>query len=531
MNILIAEPMAAAGIEMFRSVAGWNTIVSNPKEYAQHLPEADALLVRSAVKVNKDVLAQAPRLRVIGRAGVGVDNVDLPAATAAGVLVMNTPGGNAISVAEHTLALMLAMARRIPQANLSTKCGKWEKKKLMGNELRGKVLGILGLGSIGREVVRRAAAFEMRILAHDPYVTSQIAKDLGVSLVDLDTLYAESDYITLHMALTPETNRVLSEAAFARMKAGVRIVNCARGELIDEEALRQAIESGKVGGAALDVFLKEPPPAGYPLLQLDPVVATPHIGGSTEEAQEIVGVRIAEQVVEYLKSGVAINAVNMPALSPDQYRTLEPYISMAGRLGQFAAYIASGNPKSVRLAYCGRIGDSSTHLLRNAGVAGVLSRSSSKQRANLVNAMELASQRGWEVVERHERRNGHTDSIVLELETDAGVTTVEGVVLLGKARLIQVDGIYCEASLYGDLLFMKNQDVPGVIGHVGTVLGRNQINIANFSLGRREQAGAEGQPLEAVALVSTDGLVQESVLAQLRENPAVKLARSVALED
>src|SRR5690348_15047993 len=293
MNILIAEPLAAAGVEAFRAQAGWNVIVSSPKEYAQHLAEADALLVRSAVQVTGAVLEKAPKLRVIGRAGVGVDNVDLEAATCAAVLVMNTPGGNAISVAEHTFALMLAMARHIPQANASTRAGKWEKKKFLGNELRGKTLGIVGLGSIGREVVKRARAFEMRILARDPYVTSQIAQDLGVELVPLDELYAESDYITLHVSLTPETERMLSHGAFAKMKSGVRIVNCARGELIDDAALREAIESGKVAGAALDVFSTEPPPAGYPLFALDPVVATPHIGGSTEEAQEIVGIRIA----------------------------------------------------------------------------------------------------------------------------------------------------------------------------------------------------------------------------------------------
>src|SRR5205823_2330439 len=250
MNILIAEPLAAAGIELFQSQPGWNTIVSNPKEYAQHLATADALLVRSAVKVTKDVLAKAPKLRVIGRAGVGVDNVDLDAATAAGVLVMNTPGGNAVSVAEHTLALMLSMARYIPQATASTKSGKWEKKKLLGNELRGKTLGIIGLGSIGREVVRRARAFEMRILAHDPYVTSQIARDLNIELVAIQQLYAQSDYISLHVSLTPETEGLLAREAFAQMKSGVRIVNCARGELIDDGALREAIESGKVAGAA-----------------------------------------------------------------------------------------------------------------------------------------------------------------------------------------------------------------------------------------------------------------------------------------
>src|SRR3954463_13578011 len=265
MNILIAEPLAAAGIEHFKAQDGWNVIVSNPKEYAQHLATADALLVRSVVQVTKAVLENAPKLRVIGRAGVGVDNVDLDAATEAGVLVMNTPGGNAISVAEHTLAMMLAMARHIPQADASTRAGKWEKKKFMGNELRGKTLGIVGLGSIGREVVKRARAFEMRVVAHDPYVTSTIAHDLGVELMDLPRLYAASDYLTLHVAATPETQGMLSREAFAQMKDGVRIVNCARGELVDEGALAEALKSGKVADVSLDVFSVEPPPPGFPL--------------------------------------------------------------------------------------------------------------------------------------------------------------------------------------------------------------------------------------------------------------------------
>jgi D-3-phosphoglycerate dehydrogenase len=418
------------------------------------------------------------------------------------------------------------MARRIPEATQSTTGGKWEKKKFLGSELRGKSLGVIGLGSIGREVVKRARAFEMRVMAHDPYVTARIAKDLGVELVDLATLYATSDYITLHVALTPETERMLSTDAFAQMKFGVRIVNCARGELIDDEALRQAIESGKVATAALDVFAVEPPPPGYGLFAGNKVLATPHIGGSTEEAQEIVGVRIAEQVVEYLSNGVALNAVNMPALSPEQYRTLGPYINMAERLGNFAAHIAADHVKTVRLAYLGRIGENNTVLLRNAGLAGVLKRSV-PERANLVNAMQIAAQRGWNLAERHESRAGHTDSIVLELETDCGSTVVEGAVLLGHPRLLQVDGIHCEAPLSGHLIFMKNHDVPGVIGHVGTVLGRNNINIANFSLGRRDEPSAPGEPLEALAVVSADTLVPEPVLAQLRQNPAVKLARAV----
>jgi D-3-phosphoglycerate dehydrogenase / 2-oxoglutarate reductase len=526
MNILIAEPLAPAGIELLQAEPGWNIIVSNPKQYAGHLADADALIVRSAVQVNRDVLQKAPRLRVIGRAGVGVDNVDLEAATEAGVLVMNTPGGNAISVAEHALALMLAMARHIPQANASTRAGKWEKKKLMGNELRGKTLGIIGLGSVGREVVKRALAFEMRVVAHDPYITPKIAVDQGVALVELKDLYAASDYITLHLAATPETQGLLSREAFAAMKPGVRIVNCARGELLDEAALQEAIESGKVAGAALDVFATEPPAAGSALFQLDAVLVTPHIGGSTEEAQEIVGVRIAEQVSEYLKYGVAINAVNMPSLSPEQYRVLSPYITLSERLGCFAAHIMTGNPQTVRLVYSGTIADGNTSLLRNAGLAGVLSRSTAKK-ANLVNAVQIADQRGWNVVEQREKRSHQIDSIRLEVETDKGTTTVEGVVLLAKPRLTQVDGIYCEAALSSFLIYMRNRDVPGVIGHVGTVLGRNQINIANFSLGRRDAPTSPGEPLEAVALVSTDELVPEAVLTQLRENSAVRFARAV----
>jgi len=526
MNVLIAEPMAAAGIELLRSQPGWNVVVSNPKEYLNHLPEADALVVRSAVKVTKEVLEKAPKLRVIGRAGVGVDNVDLNAATAAGVIVMNTPGGNAVSVAEHTIALMLAMARSVPQASNSTRAGKWEKKKFMGNEVRGKTLGVIGLGSIGREVVKRARAFEMRILASDPFVSPQIAADLDVTLVDLARLYAESDYITIHVALTPETQKLISREAIAQMKPGVRIVNCARGEMVDQEALAEAIQSGKVGGAALDVFKPEPPAADLPLLALDTVLATPHIAGSTEEAQEIVGVRIAQQIAEYLKSGVATNAVNMPAMTPEQYRVLGPYISLAERLGCFASQIAQGNPTGVRLVYSGTIGNGSTHLIRNSGLVGLLNRWLS-HKATLVNSMQLATQRGMTVSEHHEKKAAHVDSVTLELVTDLGSMAVEGAVVLGRPRILRVAGIYCEAPLSGHLAFMVNQDVPGVIGHVGSVFGKNGINIANFSLGRRDAPVHPGEPLEALAIVETDSAVPEKVLAELKQNPAVKIARAV----
>jgi D-3-phosphoglycerate dehydrogenase len=530
MKILVAEPLAPAALEMLRAQSDWDVVEADPKSYEPHLADCEALIVRSAVKVTPDVLARAPKLRAVGRAGVGVDNVDLPAATEAGVLVMNTPGGNAVSVAEHTLALMLSMARSVPQASASTKQGKWEKKKFLGNELRGKTLGIVGLGSIGREVVKRARPFEMRIVGHDPYVSSQTAHDLGIELMSLDDLYSVSDYITLHVALTPETDHMLNTEAFDKMKSGVRIVNCARGELIDAAALQSAIQSGTVAGAALDVFEKEPP-ADLALLTLDPVVATPHIAGSTEEAQEIVGIRIVEQLVEYLKTGVALNAVNMPALTAEQYRALGPYVNLAERLGLFLSHITIDNAHTIRLIYFGRLADGNTQILRNAGLAGVLSRSL-EYRANLVNAMQIATQRGFRVIEQREPGLAHMDSIRIELESSAGSFSAVGAVVLNKPRLLQVEGISCEATLDGNLLYSKNQDVPGVIGYIGTVLGKNGINIANFALGRQDPANNHrngSKPLTAISIIESDQPVPDNVIAQLFENPAIQFVRRVPL--
>jgi len=528
MKVLVADKIAPAAIEYLQSQEDCEVVVSDPKSFHEHLADAEGLLVRSAAKAPADVIAQAPRLRVIGRAGIGVDNIDLEAATAAGVLVMNTPGGNAVAVAEHTLGLMLSMARLLPQASASTKSGKWEKKKFLGSELRGKTLGVVGLGSIGREVVQRARAFEMRIVGTDPFVSAKWAEDMNVELVDLDQLLREADYISLHVALTAETKNLLSTDEFAKMKDGVRIVNCARGGIVDENALHEAIASGKVAGAGLDVFAEEPP-EGNPLLADEPMLATPHIGGSTGEAQEIVGIRIAEQVVQYLRSGVAINAVNMPSVAPEQYKLIGPYIDLAERLGAFAAQIASGNPQAVRLVYLGKIGESNTNLIRNGGLGGILNNFLS-QKVNVVNAMQIAKQRGLDVGERHEQRNGHTDSIRIELETDKGTTVVAGAIVLGKPRLVHVDGIHCEAGLAGNLMFMKNKDVPGVIGHVGTVLGTNKINIANFSLGREDSPSVPGETLRAIAVVETDGAPSEKALKELRELPAVLLARNVVIE-
>jgi len=526
MKILVAEPIAQAGFDLLAAQPGWTVIQADPKTYQEHLSDCDALLVRSAVKVNADLIKKAPKLRIVGRAGVGVDNVDLQAATSSGILVMNTPGGNAISVAEHTVGLMLAMARSVPNASSSTKAGKWEKRKFIGNELRGKTLGVAGLGSIGREVVMRIRSFGMKIIATDPYVNAQQAEDLNVTLVDLDTLFAQSDYITLHVALTPETTKMINTATIAKMKPGARIVNCARGELVDLDDLLLGLDSGKLGGAALDVFDPEPLPANHPLLKQENLIATPHIGGSTEEAQEIVGIRIAEQVAEYLLNGVAINAVNMPALSPEQYRALGPYISLAERLGTFASFISDSNPVVVCSTYSGRVAELNTTLVRNAGLSGLLARSLASK-ANLINAMQIAGDRGLNINENHLLRSGHTDSIRIEVETSAGKTSVEGAIILDKPRLLSVDGIYCEAPLDGFLLYLKNLDVPGVIGFIGTVMGKNGINIANFSLGREDSTLHENSPAKATAIISCDASVPEHVIAQLLENSNIRQARNI----
>jgi D-3-phosphoglycerate dehydrogenase len=365
----------------------------------------------------------------------------------------------------------------------------------------------------------------MRILAVDPFVSSQTAKDLGVELVPLDEVFAQSDYLSLHVGLTPETRGIVNAASIAKMKPHVRIINCARGELIDAAALAGALHSGAVAGAGLDVFDPEPLPADSPLLSAPNLIATPHIAGSTEEAQEIVGLRIVDQLIEYLRNGVAINGVNMPAISAEQYRSVAPFVTLAERLGAFAAQIATGNPRSLRLTYTGRVAEMNTSLVRNAALAGALNHWLTT-RANVVNAMQIAAQRNLNVAEAHDVRAVHTDTLRVELETEAGVTSVSGADVLGRPRLLQVDGISCEVALSGRLLYLRNLDVPGVIGHVGTVLGRNQINIANFSLGREDkQAGPE--PVGAVAVVEVDSPVPDSVLAELRQNPAVRIARVV----
>ncbi len=532
MKVVVAEKISRRGIELLKSER-WKVVETpSTEELPWALKDADALILRGGVQVTTEVLERAPTLRVVGRAGVGVDNVDLEAATKRGVLVLNTPGGNAVSVAEHTLALMFALARAIPQANQSVKQGRWEKKHFMGRELREKTLGVVGLGRTGVEVAKRARALEMKVLAHDPYVTPVVASEANAELVSLKRLLAESDYISLHVTLTPETAGLINAATLARMKPGVRIINCARGEVINERDLAEAIRAGKVAGAALDVLHQEPPLPNHPLASLPQVIATPHIAGSTEEAQEVVGYRIAEQVREYLKHGVIINAVNVPAPSPDEYRKLQPHLQLAERLGALLAQIAEGNQLAVRIAYFGKLAEMNTSLLRNAALKGVLNRVLA-EKVNLVNAASIAADRGMRLEEsRSSSRAEFTDSVRISLQTDRAEAVAEGTVLLHNPfpRLLAVDGIHIEAPLTGNLLFFKNTDVPGVIGRIGTLLGRRRVNIANFSLGRRENSSRRKGRVEAVAVIHYDGpRVSNSVLAELRRIPAVRFVRAVEI--
>ena len=532
MKIVIGEKISRKGVELLKAETKWHVVESEPgrDKLVPELRDATALIIRSAVQADAELLDCAPRLQVIGRAGIGVDNVDIEAATKKGVLVMNTPGGNSVSVAEHTLALMLAMARSVPQANESMHAGRWEKKLFEGQELRGKTLGILGLGRIGVEVVKRARALDLEILAYDPFVPPFVASDLSVSLVALDDLLARADYISLHLPLTPETQGIVGRDLLRRAKKGVRIVNCARGELVDEEALAEAIRSGHVAGAALDVFTQEPP-RNSPLVSLPQVVLTPHIAGSTAEAQEIVGVRIAEQVRDYLKHSVIQNAVNVPSVSVEEYRGLRPYLDLAERLGLFLAQIAPGGPAGVLIRYSGKLAQMNTNLVRNSVLKGLLNVVLA-EKANIVNAVAIAEERGIRIEETRSQRTQFTDTIRVTVRSNGHEAAVEGTVLHGnEPRLLALDNISVESPLEGNLVVLKNLDVPGVVGKIGTILGRHGINIANFSLGRERPSrgrSAKG-PVEAVAVVQVDGKVPPAVVKQLGRASALRFVRVVEL--
>jgi D-3-phosphoglycerate dehydrogenase / 2-oxoglutarate reductase len=525
MKIVLAEKVSPATLAVFAAEPGWKIVTHEQvKDLAAELADADGLVVRSAVQVDDALMATAPQLRVVGRAGVGVDNIDAEAATRRGVVVMNTPGANAIAVAELTIGLMLALARQLPKANATMHAGKWEKKALQGVELRGKTLGVLGLGRVGLEVARRARSFGMELIGHDPFVTAAVARENAIRLVSTEELFREADYLTLHVGLTPQTAGIINEATLATMKKGVRLINCARGELIVEPALAAALQSGQVAGAALDVFAEEPP-KNSPFGNLENVILTPHIAGSTAEAQEAVGIQIALQVREYLKLGVVQNAVNLPSLTHEEYLELAPYLTLGEKLGAFLAHFLSGSIEGIEIGYHGRIAEAKTELIRNSAIAGVLGHS---EAVNRINAAAVAEERGIRLHEQKKENGlgGSGNVLKLTLHTAKGSVAAAGTVLHGSsARLLNLDGIDIEAPLEGLLLSLRNLDVPGVIGRVGTILGDHKINIANFALGRSDR----NHHGTALAVIQVDGRVTEQVLQALRGVEAVTEVRLVAL--
>ncbi|MGA2349138.1 MAG: phosphoglycerate dehydrogenase [Terracidiphilus sp.] len=532
MKIVLAEKVSPATLAVFAAEPGWEVLTHDqlPDGLPAALADADGLVVRSAVQADDALMAGAHKLRVIGRAGVGVDNIDAAAATRRGIVVMNTPGANAVAVAELTIGLMLTLARKVPAANASMHAGKWEKKILQGSELRGKTLGILGLGRIGLEVARRAKGFGMEIIGSDPFVSAAVARENSIKLVTLDELLAGSDYLTLHVGLTPQTTGVINAKSLATMKKGVRIVNCARGELIDDAALMEALKSGQVAGAALDVFASEPLKES-PYATMDNVILTPHIAGSTGEAQEAVGIQIARQVRDYLKLGVVQNAVNLPSLTHEEYVVLAPYIDLAGRLGSFLAQTGKGGIEAIDLIYSGTLAETKVDLVRNAAISGLLAGS---ENVNRINAASVAEERGIRIHEVKEEtldshRGSATTVLTIKLHTAKGESSASATVIRGEQpRLLTFEGIDIETPLEGNLLVCRNLDVPGVIGKIGTTLGEHGVNIANFALGR-ERTGPK--PVKALALVQVDAPVGEKVLEALAKIEALIEAKPVQLPE
>jgi D-3-phosphoglycerate dehydrogenase len=521
MKLVVADPLPSSALELLRSVPEWNIDARaqrSPAELAADIADADAIIVRSATTVDAALIAAAPQLRVIARAGTGVDNVDVEAATARGIVVMNAPGANSISVAELTIGLMLALSRGIAGADAAMKQGIWDKKRLTGAELRGKTLGIVGLGRIGQEVAARARPFGMRIVAHDPFISEQVADSLGLRLLPLDELCAAADYLTLHMPVTDDTRRIINKERLAICKPGVRIVNTARGELIDETALADAIDAGAVAGAALDVFENEPP-ADWRLAQMRQVVATPHIAASTVEAQELVGLETAAAVRDFLLDGTIVNAVNFPTVRGDDAERLRPFTLLAERMGSLLAQVATGRTHALSARYYGALLGAHGSFIANAAVAGLL-RPILSTAVTVVNARAVAGRRGIELTEsRSSRPRDFADLLSLKLRTSDGEWWIEGTVFEpGRPRLMQIDGVDIEAPLEGTLLVIRNEDRPGVIGEVGTILGQHGINIASFALGRG-QGGAVG-----VVNIDLDGQDATPVLDALRKVAAVRQA-------
>lgn len=522
-KVLISDKLSPAAVQIFKD-RGIETDVKTglaPDELKAIIGQYDGLAIRSNTKVTADILAAAGNLKVVGRAGIGVDNVDVPAATARGIVVMNTPFGNSVTTAEHAVAMMFALARDIPQANASTHAGKWEKTKFMGVELTGKTLGIIGCGNIGAIVADRALGLRMKVVAYDPFLSAERAKDLTIEKVDLDTLFARADFITLHTPLTEATKNVINAAAIEKMKKGVRIINCARGGLVVEEDLKAAIESGQVAGAALDVFKTEPAKENI-LFGNDKVVCTPHLGASTSEAQENVALQVAEQMADYLLNGAVVNALNMPSVSAEDAPKLRPYMKLAGQLGGFAGQLTEHALQSVSIEYVGGVAGLNTKPLTAIILEGLLK--PMVESVNMVNAPVIAKERNIDVSETKNAREGDYHTLIrVTVTTEVRSRSVAGTLFGGdKPRVVEIKGIPIEAELGPHVLYVTNQDKPGFIGALGSLLGKHGVNIATFHLGRAQAGG------DAILLTQVDQPLTEAIIEEVRSLPQVVQAKALS---
>ncbi|TVQ29666.1 MAG: phosphoglycerate dehydrogenase [Geminicoccaceae bacterium] len=515
-RVLIADELSPRAAEIFaeRGVEPVTRVGMKPDELLACIGEFDGLAIRSATKVTAQVLAAAPRLKVVGRAGIGVDNVDIPAATAAGVIVMNTPFGNSVTTAEHAIAMMFALARELPAADRSTRAGKWEKSRFMGVEVTSKVLGLIGCGNIGAIVASRALGLKMRVIAYDPFLSPERAEDMGVEKVDFDQLLARADFITIHTPLTDSTRNLLDAKALAQAKPGVRIINCARGGIVDEAALYDALKGGHVAGAALDVFAKEPARES-PLFELDEVVVTPHLGASTAEAQENVALQVAEQMADYLTTGAIVNALNMASVTAEEAPRLKPYMKLCAQLGSFAGQLTETGLTSAHLTFTGHAAELNTRPLVASVLEGLLRPLTDS--VNMVNAPVVARERGIDVqVTTREKVDGYTTLVTLSVGTERGERSVSGTLVHGEEpRVVEIRGIRMDAELGPQMLYIRNKDLPGFIGKLGSILGDAGINIATFFLGREATGG------EAIALLEVDQAVTPEVVRQIEAVPMV----------
>jgi D-3-phosphoglycerate dehydrogenase / 2-oxoglutarate reductase len=527
-RILALDNVSSRGIDLLKQEAGFEVVEKPPlkeKELIETIGDFDAVIVRSQTKVSRGAIEASPKLKVVGRAGVGVDNVDVEAATQRGVIVMNTPSGNTISTAEHTFSMLLSLARSIPQAHASMKEGKWDRKSFLGVEIYSKTLGIIGLGRIGGEVARRAIAFGMRVLAYDPFLSMGRAKSLQVELVELENLFERSDFITVHMPLSDETQNMVNKTAFARMKKGVRILNCARGGIVNETDLAEAIQEGKVAGAALDVYETEPPAADHPLRSLSQVIMTPHLGASTAEAQESVGIEIAEAIRNFLGKGEVQNAVNVPNVDSKTLNVLRPYLLLADKLGRALSQLAPKRVEELLVSYLGPVSEVNTQPVTRLVLKGFLERTSGRE-VNQVNCMNLAAALGLRVEEnRTASLSDYSELIEVTAKGEGQTCSIAGS-FFGSAnnpRIVRINQKFVEATPQGVLFLMENKDRPGIVGWIGTVFGKHKVNIASMSLSREQQGGT------ALTVLNLDSVPGEAVISEITSDPDIYSVKVVKL--